>query len=151
LIALTDGPKAMSEALQAVYPCTPAKPAPAAELPGICQWNERKALARQLRPIYTVPVIAAWCRALAQVIPFFAFPPNIRRVIYTPMRWKASTSSGKIIKTRGRFPSDDAATKLIWLALRNLMRRWTMPLRPSHEAMIRFAVFYPEGFTGKGA
>ena len=57
----------------------------------------------------------------APVIPFFAFPPQIRRVIYTTNAIESINARlRKIIKTRGHFPSDDAATKLIWLALRNI-------------------------------
>ena len=53
----------------------------------------------------------------------------------------------KIIKTRGHFPSDEAATKLLWLALRNLTRRWAIPIRPWREAMSQFALSYPERFV----
>ena len=53
----------------------------------------------------------------------------------------------KIIKTRGHFPNDEAATKLLWLALRNVTRRWTMPIRPWREAMSQFAVLYQERFV----
>ena len=65
-------------------------------------------------------VVASWRRAWAHVIPFFAFPPEIRRVIYTTNALESLNARvRKIIKTRGHFPNDDAATKLIWLALRN--------------------------------
>ena len=62
-------------------------------------------------------VTAAWRRAWDRVIPFFAFPSPIRRVIYTTNAIESINARlRKIIKTRGHFPSDDAATKLIWLA-----------------------------------
>ena len=107
-------------------------------------WKDRKALAAAIKPIYTAPsaeaalaeldafalgawgqkfptVAAAWRRAWERVIPFFAFPPAIRRVIYTTNAIESINARlRKIIKTRGHFPSDDAATKLIWLALRNI-------------------------------
>ena len=55
------------------------------------------------------------------MVPFFAFPPQIRRVIYTTNAIESINARlRKIIKTRGHFPSDDAANKLIWLALRNI-------------------------------
>ena len=57
----------------------------------------------------------------------------------------------KIIKTRGHFPTDEAATKLLWLALRNITRRWTMPVRPWREAMSQFALLYQERFTVRTA
>ena len=60
-----------------------------------------------------------------KVIPFFAFPPEVRRVIYTTNAIESVHARlRKIIKTRGHFPSDDAATKLIWLALRNITEDW---------------------------
>jgi putative transposase len=107
-------------------------------------WKERKAMAVALKPIYTAanaeaaeaeltafeqgpwgqkfPTVAdSGRRAWPHVIPFFAFPPEVRRVIY-PKNSIESVHARlrKIIKTRGHFPSDDAATKLIWLALRNI-------------------------------
>ena len=65
-------------------------------------------------------VVAAWRRAWSRVVPFFALPPDVRRVIYTTNAIESVHARlRKIIKTRGHFPSDEAATKLIWLALRN--------------------------------
>ena len=175
LIAVTDGLKGMSEALAAVYPRTTLQTCIVHLLRSsldYAAWKERKALARELRAIYTAPtaeaagqaleafarsawgarfapVVAAWRRAWTLVIPFFAFPPDIRRVIYTTNALESVHARlRKIIKTRGHFPNDDAATKLIWLALRNLTRRWTMPVRPWHEAMTQFAILYPERFPG---
>ena len=175
LIAVTDGLKGMSEALEAVYPRTTLQTCLVHLLRNsldYANWKERKALARELRAIYTAPtaeaagqaleafarsawgarfppVVAAWRRAWTLVIPFFAFPPDIRRVIYTTNALESVHARlRKIIKTRGHFPNDEAATKLIWLALRNLTRRWTMPVRPWHEAMTQFAILYPERFTG---
>jgi len=124
-----------------------------------------------LRPIYTAPsadvaaaaldsfergpwgarfptVVAAWRRAWTHVIPFFAFPPEVRRVIYTTNGLESVHARlRKIIKTRGHFPTDEAATKLLWLALRNITRHWTMPVRPWREAMSQFAVLYRERFV----
>lgn len=105
-------------------------------------------LATAIRPIYTAPsakaamaeleafaqgpwgeklptVAAAWRRAWDRVIPIFAFPPAIRRVIYTTNTIESINARlRKIIKTRGHFPSDYAATKLIWLALRKITADW---------------------------
>ena len=70
-------------------------------------------------------VVASWRRAWTHVIPFFAFPPEIRRVIYTTNALESVHAQlRKIIKTRGHFPNDEAATKLIWLALRNITAKW---------------------------
>jgi transposase-like protein len=74
-------------------------------------------------------VAAAWRRAWEQVIPFFAFPPEVRRVIYTTNAIESLNAQvRKIIKTRGHFPTDEAATKLIWLALRNITDGWGKPM-----------------------
>ena len=70
-------------------------------------------------------VVASWRRAWTHVIPFFAFPPDVRRVIYTTNALESVHAQlRKIIKTRGHFPNDDAATKLLWLALRNITAKW---------------------------
>ncbi len=81
-------------------------------------------------------VVAAWRRAWDRVIPFFAFPPAIRRVIYTTNAIESINARlRKIIKTRGHFPSDEAATKLMWLALRNITADWGRAVREWKEAM----------------
>jgi putative transposase len=174
LIAVTDGLKGMSEALAAIFPETTLQTCIVHLLRhslDYASWKERKALAAALRPIYTAPsaeaaaatlatfegspwgrrfpmVVASWRRHWPHVIPFFAFPPEIRRVIYTTNALESVHARlRKIIKTRGHFPHDEAATKLLWLALRNITRRWTMPVRPWREAMAQFALLYPERFA----
>jgi transposase-like protein len=93
-------------------------------------------------------VVASWHRAWDRVIPFFAFPPAVRRVIYTTNAIESLHSQlRKIIKTRGHFPNDDAATKLLWLALRNITADWGRPAREWREAMNQFAILYEERFT----
>jgi transposase-like protein len=92
-------------------------------------------------------VVAAWRRAWDRVIPFFAFLPNMRRVIYKTNAIESLHSRlRKIIKTRGHFPSDDAATKLIWLALRNITADWCRSTREWSEAMNQFAIAYGDRF-----
>jgi putative transposase len=81
------------------------------------------------------------------VIPFFAFPPAIRRVIYTTNAIESINARlRKIIKTRGHFPSDDAASKLIWLALRNITADWGRAAKDWKDAMNQFAILYAERF-----
>ena len=173
LIAVTDGLKGMSEALEAAYPATTLQTClvhlirNSLDLVG---WKERKALAAALRLIYTATnadtalaaldafaagpwgrrfptVVAAWRRAWTQVIPFFAFPPDVRRVIYTTNALESVHARiRKIIKTRGHFPNDDAATKLIWLALRNITADWTRPVHHWKAAMNQFAILYEDRF-----
>ena len=82
------------------------------------------------------------------MIPFFAFPPDVRRAIYTTNALESVHARlRKIIKTRGHFPSDEAATKLIWLALRNITAAWSQPANYWHLAMNQFAILYEERFT----
>jgi len=93
-------------------------------------------------------VVASWRRAWTQVIPFFAFPPDVRRVIYTTNALESVHARvRKIIKTRGHFPTDEAATKLIWLALRNITAEWVLPTRHWSLAMSQFAILYEDRFT----
>ena len=97
------------------------------------------------------PIVAAcWRRAWSNVIPFFAFPPAVRRVIYTTNSIESINASlRKIIKARGHFPSDDAAIKLIWRALRNITADWAGELQ-LEDGNDPFAILYKDRFT-KGA
>ena len=174
LIAVTDGLKGMSEALAAVYPATTLQTCIVHLLRHsleFANWKERKPLAAALRPIYTAPgadaamtaldefergpwgtrlptVVASWRRAWGNVIPFFAFPPEIRRVIYTTNALESLNARiRKIIKTRGHFPNDDAATKLIWLALRNISAAWSRSSPAWRPAMNQFAILYGDRFS----
>ena len=86
------------------------------------------------------------------MIPFFAFPPEVRRVIYTTNAIESIHARlRKIIKTRGHFPSDDAATKLIWLALRNITADWGRAAKEWRAAMNQFAIAYGDRFTRSAA
>ena len=97
-------------------------------------------------------VAAAWRRAWDRVIPFFAFAPAVRRVIYTTNAIESVHARlRKIIKTRGHFPSDDAASKLIWLALRNITADWGRSVRHWRDAMNQFAIAYGDRFTRPAA
>jgi len=174
LIAVTDGLKGMSEALAAVYPATTLQTCIVHLLRNSLEyanWKQRKPLATALRAIYTAPsadaamdaldefergpwgvrfptVVASWRRAWAHVIPFFAFPPEIRRVIYTTNALESLNARiRKIIKTRGHFPNDDAATKLIWLALRNISAAWSRSSPSWRPAMNQFAILYGDRFV----
>jgi putative transposase len=93
-------------------------------------------------------VTAAWRRAWTHVVPFFAFPPAIRRVLYTTNALEnVNRQLRKIIKTRGHFPNDDAATKLLWLALRNITLKWVKTATGWPGAMNHFAILYGDRFT----
>ena len=93
-------------------------------------------------------VVAAWRRAWPQVIPVFAFPPDVRRVIYTTNALEnVNRQLRKIIKTRGHFPTDEAATKLLWLALRNITAQWHHATLHWKQAMRQFAILYDDRFN----
>ena len=174
LIAVTDGLKGMPEALAAVFPATTLQTCIVHLIRNsldYASWKDRKALAAAIKPIYTAPsaeaaqaeldaladgpwgskfptVVVAWRRAWDKVIPFFAFPPEVRKVIYTTNAIESVNARlRKIIKTRGHFPSDDAATKLIWLALRNITADWGRPANTWKVAMNQFAILYEDRFT----
>ena len=174
LIAVTDGLKGIGEALGAVFPATTLQTCIVHLIRNsldYASWRDRRLLAAAIKPIYTAtsaeraeaeltafedgpwgqkfPTVAAsWRRAWSNVIPLFAFPPAVRRVIYTTNAIESVNARlRKIIKTRGHFPSDDAASKLIWLALRNITAEWS---RASHDwktAMNQFAILYQDRFT----
>ena len=93
-------------------------------------------------------MVAAWRRAWDKVIPFFAFPPEVRKVIYTTNAIESVNARlRKTIKTRGHFPSEDAAAKLIWLALRNITADWSRAAKEWKLAMNQFAILFEERFT----
>jgi transposase-like protein len=177
LIAVTDGLTGMPSALEAVFPKTTLQTCIVHLIRNsldFASWKDRKPLASALRPIYAAAsaeaalaaldafeagewgrkfptVVAAWRRAWDRVIPFFAFPPAIRRVIYTTNAIESVNSRlRKIIKTRGHFPTDDAANKLIWLALRNITAGWGTAAHHWKEAMNQFAILYDDRFNLAG-
>jgi putative transposase len=174
LIAVTDGLKGMAEALAASFPATTLQTCIVHLIRNsldFASWKDRKALAAAIRVIYTAAsaeaaqaeldafeqgpwgrkfptVVAAWRRAWDKVIPFFAFPPAVRKVVYTTNAIESINARlRKIIKTRGHFPSDDAAAKLIWLALRNITADWGNAAHDWKTAMNQFAILYEERFT----
>ena len=80
---------------------------------------------------------------LCRVIPFFAHPPEIRKVIYTTNAIESlNMSLRKVTKARGLFPNDEAVCKLLYLALRNISKKWTMPVHTWKDALNRFAIIY---------
>ena len=82
------------------------------------------------------------------MIPFLAYPHEVRQVIYTTNALESlHMRLRKIIKNRGHFPNDEAATKLLYLALRNITREWTMPPRTWKAAMNQFAILFEERMT----
>ncbi|RAR54564.1 mutator family transposase [Paraburkholderia unamae] len=94
------------------------------------------------------PVNAAWRSAWDRVIPFFAFPPAVRKAIYTTNAIENINSQlRKIIKTRCHFPTNEAATKPIWLALRNITADWGRAAHDWKVAMSQFAILSEDRFV----
>lgn len=95
------------------------------------------------------PAIAqAWRRKWEQVIPFFAFAPEVRRIIYTTNAIESLNSQvRKAVRNRGHFPNDRAATKLIYLALRNIEAKWKKPPIAWHQAKAQFAIHFEDRFV----
>lgn len=174
LIAVTDGLAGMEAALSATYPATTLQTCVVHLIRNSLSyagWKDRGALAAALKPIYTAvnaeaaeeeletfaqsswgkkfPTLApSWRRAWDRVIPFLAFPPEVRRVLYTTNALESVNARiRKIIKTRGHFPNDVAATKLIWLAVRSITAKWSQPDQNWRPAMTQFAILYGERFT----
>jgi putative transposase len=150
LIACVDGLKGFPEAIQSVYPKTEVQLCIVHMVRNslnYVNWKERKAVAADLKQIYHAATVEEaeqrlgdfeqqwdgkyssigkmWRRNWAGIIPFFAYPVEIRRAVYTTNIVESlNMSLRKVIKTRGSFPGEEAALKLLYLALRNVSKRW---------------------------
>lgn len=174
LIAVVDGLKGLTEAISAAYPRTTVQTCIVHLIRNSLEYasyKDRKALATALRPIYAAAseeaarqalqdfadgpwgekyptIVQSWQRAWEHVIPFFVFPPEIRRVVYTTNAIESlNMQLRKIIKTRGHFPNDEAAIKLLWLALRNVLAKTVRAAFDWKSAMNQFAILFGERFT----
>jgi transposase-like protein len=174
LIAVVDGLRGFPEAIEAVFPQTQIQTCIVHLIRNSLNfvgWKDRKALVAELKSIYQAhhaqaaeaalsafeqgpwgkkfpPIAQAWRRQWTQVIPFFAYPPGVRRIIYTTNAIESlHMRLRKIVKNRGHFPSDEAATKLLFLALRNLSKDWSMPQRTWKQAANQFAIVFGDRFT----
>ncbi len=169
-IACVDGLKGFPEAIEAVYPKAAVQLCIVHMVRNslnFVSWKMQKAVATDLKRIYTAataelaeqrltefeskwdkdyPSIGlSWRRNWARVIPFFDYPPEIRKVIYTTNAIESiNMSLRKVIKTRASFPTDEAVTKLFYLALNNISKKWTMPIRDWKAALNRFTIQFEE-------
>lgn len=169
-IACVDGLKGFPEAIESVFPKTEVQLCIVHLVRhslNYVGWKDRKEVARDLKTIYTsstaeeaeirlvefaakwdarFPMISkSWKANWARVIPFFAHPPEIRRVIYTTNVIESlNMSIRKVTKTRSSFPNDDALLRLLYLALRNIARRWSRPVTDWATALNRFAIIYED-------
>ena len=173
MLAVVDGLKGFPDAITAVFPDAVVQTCIVHLLRNsmdFVSWKDRKPLATALKSIYRAvdakaaeealtafeasewgmryPAISqSWRRAWAEVIPFFAFPEEVRRIIYTTNAIEALNSKlRRAVRARGHFPSDEAATKLLYLILNRSEKEWKMPPREWTMAKAQFAVIFGERF-----
>jgi transposase-like protein len=173
MLAVVDGLKGFPEAITAVFPDAIVQTCIVHLLRNSMEfvsWKDRKALATALKEIYRAvdakaaeaaltafeagpwgqryPAIAqSWRRVWSEVIPFFGFPDEVRRIVYTTNAIEALNSKiRRAVRTRGHFPSDEAAAKLIFLILNRSEKEWKMPPREWAVAKAQFAVLFGERF-----
>jgi putative transposase len=173
LIAVVDGLKGFPDAINAVFLETVVQTCIVHLIRNsmsFASWKDRKSIASALRSVYRAenaeagltaleafevghwgqkyPAIAqSWRRHWDQVIPFFAFSEAIRRIIYTTNAIEALNSKlRRAVRTRGHFPGDDAAMKLLYLVLNHAAQEWKRPPREWTEAKTQFAVIFGERF-----
>jgi putative transposase len=174
LIAVVDGLKGFPEAITAVFPQTVVQTCIVHLIRYSMQfasWKERKPIAAALKPVYRAanaaaaaaeleafdqgpwgrkyPTIAqSWRRNWEAVIPFFVFPAEVRKIIYTTNAIESLNASiRKAVRNKGHFPSDQAATKLIWLALRHIAEKWKNPPISWHAAKAQLAIQFEDRFV----
>ena len=174
LLAVVDGLKGFPEAIRAVFPEAVVQTCIVHLLRhslDFVSWKDRKPVAAALKDIYRAVDPAAaeaalaafeagpwgrkyaaigqsWRRAWGEVVPFYAFPLEVRRLLYTTNAIEALNAKlRRAVRARGHFPSDDAALKLLFLALNRTEKEWTMPPREWSMAKAQFAVLFGERFT----
>jgi len=169
-IACVDGLKGFPEAIEAVFPKAAVQLCIVHMVRhslNYVSWKRRPEVAADLKRIYQsatadeaeqrlgefeakwdadyLPIGQSWRRNWSRLIPFFDYPPEIRKVIYTTNAIESvNMSLRKLTKNRGAFPSDEALTKLFYLALRNISQKWTMPIRDWKAALTRFTIQFEE-------
>jgi len=169
-IACVDGLKGFPDAIESVFPQTEVQLCIVHLVRhslNFVGWKERKQVASDLKLIYCAATVAeaeqrlaefaakwdskfptiakSWRANWERVIPFFAYPAEIRKVIYTTNAIESlNMSLRKVTKARGSFPTDEAVLKLLYLALRNIAKKWTMPLFGWNAALNRFAILYED-------
>jgi putative transposase len=176
LIAVVDGLKGFPEAINAVFPQTVVQTCIVHLIRHSLEfvsWKDRKPVIPALRAIYRArdaeagrkaldefeagswgqryPAITqSWRRNWEHVMPFFAYPESVRRIIYTTNAIEALNAKlRRAIRARGHFPNDDAAMKLLYLVLNNAAEEWKRPPREWCEAKTQFAVIFGQRFVGQ--
>lgn len=169
-IASVDGLKGFGDAIETVYPETQVQLC-IVHMVRYClkyvSWKQRKEMANDLKTIYrantvdearqnlnifadkwdkTHPTVSkSWRNNWEQLTPFFDYPAEIRRAMYTTNAIESlNMSLRKVTKNRGSFPNDEAAFKLLYLALNNASKKWTMPIRHWKDALNHFAILFED-------
>jgi putative transposase len=167
-IACVDGLKGFPEAIEAVFPNTQVQLCIVHMVRhslNYVSWKQRKEVAADLKQIYQAPTVQqaeanleqfeakwdathptiskSWRRNWERIIPLFSYPPEIRKAIYTTNAIESlNMSLRKVTKNRGSFPSDEAMLKLLYLALKNIAKKWTMPIRDWKSALNQFTIIF---------
>jgi putative transposase len=170
MIACVDGLKGFPEAIEAAFPKTQVQLCIVHLVRhslNFVSWKQRKEMADDLKEIYSAPTIEqaeanleefsekwdvthpkiskSWRNNWQRIIPYFAYPPQIRRAIYTTNTIESlNMSLRKVTKNRGSFPNDEAMFKLLYLALTNISRRWTMPIKDWKSALNQFTIIFED-------
>lgn len=170
LIACVDGLKGFPEAIEAAFPKTQVQLCIVHLVRhslNFVSWKQRKEMADDLKSIYSASTVdqaeanleafrekwdethpkvsQSWRNNWQRIIPFFAYPPQIRRVIYTTNAIESlNMSLRKVTKNRGSFPNDEAMFKLLYLALTNISKKWTMPIKEWKSALNQFSIMFEE-------
>jgi putative transposase len=169
-IACVDGLKGFPEAIETVFPKTTVQLCIVHMVRyslNYVGWNVREQVAMDLKRIYQAatiseaeyelnafeskwdrtfpPIGQSWRRNWQRIIPFFDYPPEIRKVIYTTNAIESvNMSLRRIIKHRGSFPTDESLIKLFYLALMNISKKWTLPIRDWKPALNRFTIQFED-------
>jgi len=168
LIACVDGLKGFPEAIEAVFPKTQVQLCIVHMVRHSLRyvsWKQRKEVAGDLRSIYQAPTVEqaeasltafstkwdashptiskSWRNNWERIIPLFGYPPEIRKAIYTTNAIESlNMSLRKVTKNRGSFPNDEAMVKLLFLAIRNISKKWTMPIHDWKSALNQFTIIF---------
>lgn len=171
-IACVDGLKGFPEAIESVFPKTQIQLCIVHMVRNSLKyvgWKERKTVAAELKEIYSSPtadlaysalerlerkynssyplIAKSWRVNWERIIPFFGYPPEIRKVIYTTNAIESlNMSLRKVTKAKGVFPHDEAVFKIFWLALRSISQKWTLPVRDWKSALNCFAIQFEDRF-----
>jgi putative transposase len=167
-IACVDGLKGFPEAIEAVFPKAQVQLCIVHMVRHslrFVSWKQRKEVAEDLKTIYQAPTVEqaeanltafakkwdsshptiskSWRNNWERIIPLFSYPPEIRKAIYTTNAIESlNMSLRKVTKNRGSFPNDEAMTKLLYLAMKNISKKWTLPIRDWKSAMNQFTILF---------